>query len=133
MSSLASQAKAIGMNPITLYMRLRRGMSLEVALAKPVRSIAIRRYSKAANKSSVSRFAVRNRLKNGLTLEQALQDPATCEGCGRARGRKALCADHDHLVGTFRGFLCDGCNMILGMAQDDPERLLKLAEYLKRN
>lgn len=51
-----------------------------------------------------------------------------CEVCGRSDVR--FCVDHDHETGKVRGLLCDYCNKALGMAQDSPEILRKLARYL---
>lgn len=58
--------------------------------------------------------------------------PLFCEACGRppAPG-KLLHYDHCHEGGHFRGWLCHGCNVALGMVQDDIERLLRLAAYLE--
>lgn len=44
--------------------------------------------------------------------------------------RKGLHVDHDHRTGEFRGLLCGPCNVALGISQEDPGRLLGLAEYL---
>jgi hypothetical protein len=38
--------------------------------------------------------------------------------------------DHDHITGEVRGILCRGCNHAIGNAQDDPEILQRLIEYL---
>src|SRR6266568_100461 len=45
--------------------------------------------------------------------------------------RKGLHVDHDHKTGEFRGLLCPGCNVAVGMAGENPQRLLGLVEYLK--
>lgn len=45
--------------------------------------------------------------------------------------RKGLHVDHDHKTGQFRGLLCPGCNIALGMAGENAERLIGLVEYLK--
>lgn len=60
--------------------------------------------------------------------------PKCCEVCGRpsADGR-GLHFDHSHVSGTFRGWLCDNCNRILGMAADHPDILRALADYLECN
>jgi len=45
--------------------------------------------------------------------------------------RKALHVDHNHETGQIRGLLCPGCNIALGMAGENAERLLGLIEYLR--
>lgn len=60
-------------------------------------------------------------------------DPGACEVCGSDTSGPRNChADHDHKTGTFRGWLCRGCNHALGHAKDDAERLEALAAYLRR-
>lgn len=41
--------------------------------------------------------------------------------------------DHIHGTKIVRGILCHQCNTMLGRAKDDPEILIKGAEYLNRN
>lgn len=53
--------------------------------------------------------------------------PDTCDICG---SDWRIAFDHCHTGGHFRGWLCQKCNTILGLAGDDPERLRKLATYL---
>ena len=57
--------------------------------------------------------------------------PDRCEVCG-GTGRGSIEFDHCHTRGVFRGWLCTGCNTILGIIQDDPDRLRKLIAYLDR-
>lgn len=60
-----------------------------------------------------------------------------CEACGATSN---LCIDHDHSCcnGEYscgkcvRGMLCKGCNSAEGWLNGDPERAIKLAEYMKR-
>lgn len=42
-----------------------------------------------------------------------------------------LVPDHDHTTGAFRGWLCRGCNLMLGYAEDDPATLRAAAAYLE--
>lgn len=59
--------------------------------------------------------------------------PANCEVCGEAQTPKNMHFDHDHETGKFRGWLCTKCNTALGLANDSPELLLKLALYLEKH
>lgn len=54
-----------------------------------------------------------------------------CTTCGRSDVRRVV--DHCHKTGDghVRGVLCDGCNMALGGARDDPKVLRALADYLE--
>lgn len=74
----------------------------------------------------------------GVTLEQH-------EEMLRSQGyRCAICGsddpfnklgwqtDHDHTSGMVRGILCRKCNLLLGFAGDDIERLMQAVAYLRR-
>lgn len=61
-----------------------------------------------------------------------------CAACGRPEtslgnhGKvKRLAVDHNHETGEVRGLLCLSCNVALGLVDDDVNRLLALAEYLR--
>jgi hypothetical protein len=72
------------------------------------------------------------RRRFGLTLVEyeALTRNAVCEVCGGRDAKTGL--DHDHETGEIRGVLCGRCNVSIGMAKDDPERLRALALYVER-
>lgn len=41
--------------------------------------------------------------------------------------------DHDHDTETFRGWICEKCNIGIGKLGDTLEGLTKAVEYLKRS
>lgn len=74
----------------------------------------------------------------GLTQERydemlAAQDGrcAICRG-DTPGGKGGWHVDHDHATDLIRGLLCHHCNIMLGMAHDDPARLRAAATYLER-
>jgi len=56
-----------------------------------------------------------------------------CAMCGRAPSSRGLMVDHCHATGTLRELLCNSCNVIIGHAKDDPERLLMAVRYLLKH
>jgi hypothetical protein len=65
--------------------------------------------------------------------EPTRAEPPVCEICceppsGRDR---ALCLDHDHATGLFRGWICRKCNSGLGNFRDSIELLNTAISYLK--
>ena len=59
--------------------------------------------------------------------------PSLCEICGNPPGKQAMNLDHCHTTGTFRGWLCQTCNRVLGLFADNSERFRKAAQYLDNN
>src|SRR5207248_663304 len=56
-----------------------------------------------------------------------------CAICGAAfSGKVRRHMDHCHTTKTLRGVLCGPCNFGLGFFRDDPERIIRAAEYLKQ-
>lgn len=51
--------------------------------------------------------------------------------CAACSATENLVVDHDHESGAPRGILCGHCNLALGHALDDPERLKALASYME--
>jgi hypothetical protein len=47
--------------------------------------------------------------------------------------KNLLHVDHNHQTGQVRGLLCNNCNLILGMVNDDIEHLKSLISYLNKH
>lgn len=41
--------------------------------------------------------------------------------------------DHNHKTGEIRGLICNKCNLAIGNAEDSPDRLRRMADYLEKN
>ena len=56
-----------------------------------------------------------------------------CAICLRpATGKKRLCNDHDHETEENRDLLCWPCNLALGCFKDDPDRIQRAVQYIRR-
>ncbi len=63
-----------------------------------------------------------------LTAQNSL-----CLICGKTnRNGRRLSVDHNHETGEIRGLICNGCNRMLGYANDSISVLGKAIEYLKK-
>lgn len=75
------------------------------------------------------------RLKYGIGIgeydKMFSAQSGVCAICGNEQGDgKRLCIDHDHKSGDIRGLLCYKCNHAIGKAEDNPQRLQKMIDYL---
>lgn len=106
----------------------------------PEHQAYMREYNKR-NRSKTRSRHLQNRY--GITLEEfnamfAEQDglcavcrkPETAKWMGTDRTRP-LSVDHCHETGKVRGLLCHSCNRILGLLNDDPDRLRRALAYLE--
>jgi Recombination endonuclease VII len=72
--------------------------------------------------------------KNKGLPEPTRPEPAMCEICAWPRMEsRALCLDHDHHTGLFRGWLCFRCNSGIGLLGDDLASLRRAVVYLEKN
>lgn len=56
-----------------------------------------------------------------------------CAICGTTDwGKPSPSIDHDHKTGKVRALLCNRCNRVLGLAEDSPELLSMMSDYLKK-
>jgi len=51
--------------------------------------------------------------------------------CATCSNSQYLCVDHDHATGAVRAILCNQCNSVLGMVNDDIPRLKRLIQYIE--
>jgi hypothetical protein len=95
--------------------------------ANPDKSRAI--YQKNNHRSNL-------KLRFDLTTEQFDVLYEACDGCcgiclkPETRDRR-LSLDHDHATKELRGFICNRCNLLLGIAKDDPKILEQAAVYVR--
>lgn len=84
--------------------------------------------------ASTSRWSLREKKygvsREDVNLQLELQE-FTCAICPKEIDENTANIDHDHVTGEFRGLLCRECNLLLGYAVDDVERLLSAVVYLK--
>ena len=78
------------------------------------------------------------RQKYGLTIEErnAMLETqgGVCAVCEQVEtARRGWAVDHCHKTGKVRGILCQACNLVLGHADDDIERLQRMIDYLDRD
>ena len=75
----------------------------------------------------------RHKLTEEQFTEMAKTQGYRCAVCRDSvpKGRwKKLQVDHDHRTGKRRGLLCQNCNILLGLANDNINTLLAAAAYL---
>lgn len=92
----------------------------------------VRRYSDPSKRARIKarNKSAKYRDRYGITLEEADAIKARgCEVCGSRTAK--LCVDHCHATGLVRGCLCNDCNVSLGRLREDPERIIRLAEYIR--
>lgn len=76
-------------------------------------------------------YKIKNAAKKAAPSKPAL--PHACDCCGDViTDNQMLHFDHDHITGTFRGWVCRRCNTGIGNLGDTIEGLQNAIEYLKR-
>ncbi len=72
-------------------------------------------------------------------MSKSLHELTNCQACareflpGRGGHNEYGAFDHNHTTGELRGRICGKCNLALGRAHDDAQRLLSAADYLERH
>jgi len=114
-----------------------KGVKKHRARCKPCRSDDQKKRYK--NNPDVHR-AYLLKQKYGLTLDDydklIEEQGGRCAICGTDQPNchhKRFVVDHNHQTNAVRGLLCSTCNTGLGNFFDNPETLLKAAQYLYTN
>jgi len=94
-------------------------------------------YRQYANSHSEEQYRLKIRGLYNISAKEyediLIAQGGVCAICHRPPNGKRLSIDHAHdETGTIRGLLCSQCNVAIGMANDDPNRLRQMAEYLER-
>ena len=85
---------------------------------------------KAKNSKKVAEARLKSRY--GITLNFWAGYVNSLDGrCEICTEQIELCVDHDHRTGTFRGALCNRCNIGLGAFAENGEVLKRATAYLK--
>jgi hypothetical protein len=94
---------------------------------------------RADPKNKRANLSSRYKAKYGITLdtyeEMLASQDNKCYLCGNEENYngKPLYVDHCHTSGKIRKLLCQHCNTGLGMFRDNPELLIKAADYVKEH
>lgn len=54
-------------------------------------------------------------------------------GCAICGSKTKPHLDHNHETGQLREFLCSNCNLALGLLKEDPERMERMAAYVRKH
>lgn len=57
----------------------------------------------------------------------------TCYICKNPPNKDSLDVDHCHKTGKVRKLLCNRCNKVLGMMEENPELLIQMTKYVEEN
>jgi Recombination endonuclease VII len=103
------------------------GRSRKFSSTKEVRL----RYERSVNgKAARRKFWLKK--KYGITEaehQQMLRNQNSL--CAICKREVKLCVDHNHKTGKVRGLLCNSCNLIVGVLQDNPTIIRNMITYLE--
>jgi hypothetical protein len=92
----------------------------------------------ATKQLNLNRYETMIKKKYGLSVEDYLnivtKQNNRCAICGREpKWGKKLVLDHNHKTGKVRGMLCDLCNMLVGMRENNNNLFEKTDKYIKEH
>lgn len=71
-----------------------------------------------------------SKIRRKLRAENPPPPPGPCPICGKHTEKWIL--DHCHFVNTFRGYICNRCNLGMGNFNDDINIMMKAVSYLEK-
>jgi hypothetical protein len=122
--------------PLTEFYVHKKGRLGRFAWCKPCASRYNSERAKTFQRKEYKRWAFKER-EYGISKEEyeelSRSQNGLCAVCQKPNIRDHfLCVDHDHETGFIRGLLCHRCNRSVGFAQDDPQTLRRLADYIEQ-
>jgi len=84
-------------------------------------------YNRRYNEEHRAERKAYDRKRRGQITSPVVSAPTKCDCCGNS-GR--IVEDHCHDTGVFRGWLCNNCNLGLGLIGDNIEGVKKCLDYL---
>ncbi len=98
---------------------------------------AVKKYRQENRRKSYQQEVIRKYgVDTGWFDEQIQKQKGACATCSVkfewGDKQTAPHVDHCHKTSSVRGILCNRCNSVLGLCEDKPELLSKLARYLKK-
>ena len=123
-----------------LWSEFHKRHDLSTGYASACKNCRKKRTRRDMDNGSIRNRELRHKYGIGLAEYEALvkKQGDTCAICGTAdkgmaRGRiRYWSVDHDHETGEIRGLLCQKCNAVLGLANDDIEVLRAMILYLQK-
>lgn len=85
---------------------------------------------KEAKSLGLKRYFTGKSCINGHICERQTR-ASICEICSKEKPK--IVFDHDHSTGSFRGWICDECNKVLGLVKDDILTLISMVDYLRNS
>lgn len=99
-----------------------------------IRADARARYAADPEKARNSELWRRYKIHSADYERMLVDQQGKCKICGTSEFHgpgKRPHIDHDHTTGAVRGLLCVRCNVLIGMARENPEVFRKALQYLE--
>lgn len=125
--AIRTRARAAYARDITKSRASKRAESTKYRAANMPKIRAAARRFRAEHREEYRKYHREYARRRSGVPEPARPAPALCECCA---AKRKLVVDHDHATGAFRGWLCDLCNMAIGLLGDTAEGVGRAVRYL---